>query len=132
MHISPKRIGKIIKYAGLNVWPHELVMADILAEDGHVVEFIKPVDRKGESTPDVLIDGVRWELRSPKSGKLDSVERNLKRGSKQSKRIVFSSCRIKRIPDKAIIRELTTKSHANKSVSSLRFINRHGKIIDIK
>jgi len=126
-----RKLGKVIKHGGLNVWPHELEMADIFTAAGHTVEFIRPKDKTGEHTLDVLLDGKKWEFKSPKSSKMDAVERNLKRGTKQSRRIVFYSCRIKRIPDKAILRELTTKSHANKYITYLKFINSQDKIIDV-
>jgi hypothetical protein len=126
-----KRVGKVIKIGGLNVWPHEQLMADILAAAGHVVEFLPATDKKGSYTPDVLLDGVRWEFKSPKSAKIDAIERNLKRGTRQSVRLVISSHRIKRLPDKAIEREITIKMRANKKLEAVKFINRHGKIIDI-
>jgi hypothetical protein len=52
--------------------------------------------------------------------------------SKQSDKVVFDSRRMKRIPDKAIEHELITKSHANSSLARVWFVNRHGKVIDIK
>jgi len=132
MQKQQESVGKVVKYSGLNVWPHEQVIADILAADGHIVEFIKPADRKGENTPDVLMDGIRWEFKSPKSSKLDAVERNLKRASRQCSRIVFASRRMKRVPDKAIERELSKQLNVSKKIDLIKFINRHGKTIDIK
>ncbi|MCL2451984.1 hypothetical protein FWD20_03945 [Candidatus Saccharibacteria bacterium] len=127
-----KKVGKVIKFGGLNVWPHESIMADILADAGHIVEFIPPKNKRGEYTPDVFIDGVPWEIKSPRSNKLSAVQRNLNRGKRQSSRIVFTSKRIKRIPDKAIQRELLTQLNINKEIVEIKFINRRGEIIDIK
>jgi hypothetical protein len=127
-----KKVGKVIKYSGLNVWPHELVMADILAEAGHTVEFIRPKGKKGDYTPDALIDGVEWELKSPRSNKLNAVQRNLRRGARQSRNIVFTSKRVKKIPDKSIQRELSRRLNESNKISAIKFINRHGKIVDIK
>ena len=121
----------MIKASGLNVWPHEQYMADVLAEAGHVVEFLPTIDQEGVYTPDVLLDGVRWEFKSPKGAKIDCVERSLKRGTKQSDKIIVSSHRVKYIPDKAIERELTRKMRANKKVTIVKFINRKHEIIDI-
>jgi len=43
-----KQRGKVIKAGGLNVWPHEQLMADILADAGYVVEFLPTTNREGE------------------------------------------------------------------------------------
>ncbi len=126
-----KPVGKVIKLGGLNVWPHEQVMADILATVGHTVEFLRPANREGDYTPDALIDGEKWEFKAPKGAKIDAIERNLKRGSRQSERIVLSSHRMKKIPDRAIERELTKQLQKSKRISAIKFINRHKKIIDI-
>lgn len=126
-----KRIGKVIKVAGLNVWPHEQHMADRLANAGYTVEFIKPSNTKYESTPDVLIDGEKWEMKSPRASSLKAVERNLKLGSWQSSKIVFTARRMKGIPDKAVQRELSKKLAELPKVTAVKFITRHGQIIDI-
>ncbi|MBP9667642.1 hypothetical protein KBD87_02445 [Candidatus Saccharibacteria bacterium] len=68
-----KQIGKVIKIAGLNVWPHEQCMADHLANAGHVVEFIRPSATKYQSTPDILIDGEWWEMKSPRASSLKAI-----------------------------------------------------------
>lgn len=127
-----RKCGKIIKLGGLNIWPHEQVIANIFAEVGHTVEFIKPSGRRGEKTPDALVDGVKWEMKSPRASSLKAVERNLKRGSWQSNKIIFSSHRMKGIPDKAIERELLKWSNKINTITKVKFVNRHNKIIDIK
>ena len=126
-----KSKGKIIIPSGVNVWPHEYKSAEALSAAGYVVEFIPPLDTEGNHTADVLLDGVEWELKSPKSGKIEAIERNLKKGSKQSSRIVFDSRRMKRIPGKAIIRELSIRLKKQKTLTAIIFINRHGVVIDI-
>lgn len=127
-----KRVGKVIKIAGLNVWPHEQYMADQLANAGYTVEFIKPSNTKYQSTPDVYIDGEKWEMKSPRASSLKAVERNLKLGSWQSSKIVFTARRMKNIPDKAVQRELTKKLAELSKITVIKFITRHGDIIDIQ
>jgi len=80
----------------------------------------------------VLIDGAIWEFKSPKSGKMRAIERNLRKGKSQSSRVVFTSKRIGRVPDKSIEKELSRWLKEIKKLSSIKFINRHGKIIDIE
>jgi hypothetical protein len=126
-----KKIGKYIVPNGANVWPHEELTAKALIKYGHVVEFIVASGRKGENTPDVLIDGEKWEMKAPRGSTLKSVERNLKRGRWQSSKIVFDSRRMKKVPDKAIERELRQRIKEIPDVEQIKFVNRHSKIIDI-
>ena len=126
-----RKMGKVIKFSGLNVWPHEMWEADILAAHGHIVEFIPISNNEYETTPDVLIDGEKWEIKSPQ-GSLKSVERNLKKARWQSDSILFVSKRMKQIPDKAIERELRKWSNEINNIRRVKFINRRSKIVDIK
>ncbi len=126
-----KPVGKVIKLGGLNVWPHEQEMADILAEAGHTVEFIEPTNKKGEHTPDALIDGDKWEFKSPRASSIKAVERNLKVGRWQASRVVFYSRRMKGLPDRAIEREIRRRIPEIGGLEQVKFINRHRQIVDI-
>lgn len=126
-----KNTGKIIIPNGVDVWPHELESAKVLIRYGYTVEFLKAIDQKGKQTADCLIDGAAWEMKAPKASSIKAVERNLKRGKWQSCRIVFDSRRMKYIPDKVIERELRKRFAEIKEIEKIKFINRHGQVIDI-
>lgn len=126
-----KKTGKIIIPDGVDVWPHELESAKALIRCGHTVEFIKAIDQKGRQTADCLVDGITWEMKAPRASSLKAVERNLKRGKWQSCRIVFDSHRMKYVPDKAIERELRKRFVEIKGIERIKFINRHGQVVDI-
>lgn len=70
-------------------------------------------------------------MKAPKASSLKTVERNLKRGKWQSCRIVFDSRRMKNVPDKTIERELRKRFAEIKEIEKIKFINRHGQMIDI-
>lgn len=131
-HRMKKSKGSILIPSGVNIWPHEMKTAGALAAAGHTVEFIRKSERERERSADALIDGVKRELKAPNGSSISLVEKNLRRALKQSCHIVFDSHRIKRIPDKAIIRELTKWSHEIKGIETLWFVNRHRDVIDIK
>lgn len=127
-----KHQGKIIIAPGLNIWPHEMRTAESLAEARHVVEFVRKSEVDHVKTADTLIDGESWEFKSPTAENLKAVERNLKRGRWQSKNIVFDCRRMKKVPDEAIQREVRKQSNEVSGISRLLYINKHGKVIDIK
>ena len=128
MHGAKQR-GKIIIPAGRRPWPHELRAANILAMAGHNVEFLPESSIK---TADILIDGIEYEIKSPFTNKPDKLERNIKRGLKQAKNIVFDSSRVKGLRDDQLRRFLVNKAKQQKQIGELLFITRHGRIIDIK
>ncbi|MBR6505516.1 hypothetical protein IKT18_01570 [Candidatus Saccharibacteria bacterium] len=121
--------GKIIIPAGRNPWPHELRIANILAMAGHNIEFLP---ESNISTADILLDGVEYEMKSPFTNKSDKLERNIKRGLKQSKNIILDSSRIKDMRDDNLRRFLVRKAKEQKQIGELIFITKRGKIIDVK
>ena len=45
--------------------------------------------------------------------------------------VPMSPRRMKRIPDKAVQRELAAQLHKSKVIKQIKFVNRHGQVIDI-
>lgn len=121
--------GRIIIPGGRKPWPHELRIANILAMAGHNIEFLP---ESNISTADVLLDGVEYEMKSPFTNKPDKLERNIKRGLKQSKNIIFDSSRIKNMRDDNLRRFLIKKAKEQKQIGELIFITKRGQIIDIE
>ena len=127
-----RKIGKITRPADVNIWSHEEKTALSLAYAGYNVEFIRISNVEYKRNADAYLNGEKWEFKAPRSALLAAVERNLVKGVRQSDKIVFDSRRMKHIPDATIQRELTVKSHANKSIKRVLFVNRKGEVIDIK
>lgn len=72
---------------------YELSAARLLAE--YFKADIEFISRANHKTPDFLIDGVKWELKSPTGAGRRNIERQLQTGLKQSKNIVFDARRSK-------------------------------------
>ncbi|TAH33838.1 hypothetical protein EYC58_00135 [Candidatus Saccharibacteria bacterium] len=123
--------GKIIIPHGVNVWHHELLTADALAGAGYTVEFLATDAIQHAKSPDVLIDGERWEMKSPKTDKLSAIERNLKKATKQSGNIIIDSHRMGKLRDTSIQKLLIQKYRQQKTIKKLFFVNRKRQVIDI-
>lgn len=120
--------GKIIIPAGRKPWPHEMRVANILAQAGNNVKFL------AESTivtADILLNGVEFEIKSPFTNKPDKLERNIKRGLKQSKNIIIDSSRIKGMRDGVVKQFLIRKVREQRQIGKLILITKRGEIIDI-
>jgi hypothetical protein len=88
------------------------------------VEFLLVGDIDHTKTPDILMNGEFWEIKSPKTDKLSAIERNLKKASKQSSNIVIDSQRMSKLRDSSIQHYLINKLKEQKPIRKLPFVNR--------
>ena len=124
--------GSIIVSPGANIWPHELKTAQALAAHGYIVRFIRKSEIDRETSADVIIDNLQWEIKSPTSSSLRALDRNVRKALHQSSNVIVDSFRIKQIPDHAIERELRKLARELRSLKRLLFVSRHRDVIDIK
>ena len=120
--------GKVVIPANVNPWPHEQRVAKILALAGHIVEFIPESSTK---SADILLNGVKFEIKSPKSSNANSLEHTLKKALKQSCNIIIDLSRIKNVRDKNIQNFLVNQVRIRKQIKKLVMITKQGQIIDI-
>ena len=120
----------VFRPAHRRVWPHEERTAVILAKAGHYVEFLP---EGGSSSPDILLDGVVYEMKSPRSPKPNSMEQLIKDAlyNKHCSNIVFDSHRVKGSTDEKICKFLVGQMRTRKAIRSILFITKRGRIIDI-
>lgn len=123
-----KKYGKIIIPGDVSIWPHELRVAKILASVGFVVEFLPTRNHK---TADVLVDGVEYEIKSPETCRLSSIEQLLRKALKQSPNIIIDTFRC-RIQEERLCGYLIYKCRNQKQIKRMLFIARSGEIVDIK
>lgn len=127
----PHKSGKVIIPASIVPWDHELKTAHALAQHGFTVEFVAVSNNHKAKTADVVIDGVLYEIKSPKTDKLSAVERNLKRATKQSGNTIIDSRRMSKLHDATIQKFLAQKLKQQKTIKKILFVNRRHKVIDI-
>jgi len=120
--------GKVVVPANANPWPHELRVAKILALAGYAVEFIPETNTK---TADILLDGIEFEIKSPKSANANSLEHILKKAVKQSCNIIIDTSRMKNVRDDNTRRFLVNQVRIRKQINNLIMITKQGQIIDI-
>lgn len=128
---SKRRPGKTIIPFGVFPELHELETASVFLAHGFDVEFIAPSRTKGSKTPDVKIDGVLWEMKSPTGNGKNTVEKHLQRAGKQSKNIILDSRRTK-IEDAAIEKELHKQFHLARSIKRITLVTKAAKLIDFR
>lgn len=117
---------------GTNAWPHELRCARILAAQGHEIEFLPCIEGDGLKTPDLIMDSVIWELKSPESSNIKSLQRILRRASHQSQNVIIDCARATKLSDDRIERELRSLLPHIKAIKRLLMVKKDGTLIDIK
>ena len=107
---------------------HELSAALILAAYFRSdVIFLRP---QTDKTPDIEIDSIKWEIKSPRGDSKKTIENNLRTARRQSLNIVIDLRRIKMHQSKAVsrINFFLSKSHIFKKIL---IITKSKKVIEI-
>lgn len=80
---------------GANPEPHEIQTALFLKKSGKSVRFLAPQNKQKVKTPDIIMDGVSWEIKSPMSNGSRAIEHAFRAAIKQSPNIIFDLRRSK-------------------------------------
>lgn len=128
--MASKKPGKIIIPVGMKPRPrqHEIDVAELLAKYFRVdVEFIPTTSR---NSPDFLIDGTLWELKSPQGNGKNNIQRQLKYAWHQSPNVILDASRSK-MHAARIKREVEYQFGIIKSVKRLLFVAKDKEVIEI-
>ena len=108
---------------------HEIYVAGILAEYFKAdVEF---VPRSNLQTPDFLIKGKVWELKSPTGTGKNNIQHQLQEAHSQSVNGILDASRSKMHPDE-IKRRTEHQFKIVKSIKRLIFVPKDGQPLEIK
>lgn len=126
-----KRIGKLFIPSGLAPETHELEIVAIFINSGSDVSFLKPRVGYKVKTPDILMDGIEWELKSPKGNSRTTISNQLSRGSKQARNLIIDTSRTK-LEDELILRQLQRNIQEHRSVKHLILVTKTQAVIVVK
>ena len=128
---KPSKCGRIIIPCGVIPEKHELETATFFAGLGKDVEFLAPSYAKGVYSPDVLIDGQRWEIKSPCGKRPRTIENNYRNAEKQSPNVIFDLSRIKLDEPAAIAKIKREFALRNSRIKRVSIITKDKKILDL-
>ncbi len=122
--------GKIIIPIGVFPEKHELETANVLAALGKNIEFLAPIYAKGVFTPDLIMDGQRWEIKSPCGNSKRTIENNYRNASLQSMNIIFDLRRIG-LSEKVAIKYIEQQFNLRRGkIKRVMVISKNEKILD--
>ena len=113
-----------------NTFPedHELKVARYFADRGKDVTFIRPSNIPGVHTPDIYMDGVEWEIKSPVGKGRRTIEVNLRKAVTQSDSIIFDlrrSC----LKEDWAVNQLLDSFKSKTKIKRLLIIKKNGELI---
>lgn len=108
---------------------YEISAAGLLAN--HFKTDVEFVLRSNHKTPDFIINGTKWELKSPTGSGKRNIQRQLQTGMKQSKNIVFDARRSK-IHIFKIKHTLKYQFRTTKSLKRLILIDKAKNVIELE
>jgi len=100
-----------------------------MTEQGYDVELLPPVQRKGARTPDIRMNGLDWEMKTPKSNGKYTIEHAFRSALKQSPNIIFD-IRKSKMPQKKCIAEIERRFNDFRKVKRILIITKTKKLLD--
>ena len=120
-----KKKGKITPN-GVVLKTHENATAVFLTEQGFDVELIPASNIEGVHTPDIKMDGLKWEMKAPLGEGNQLMENIIQRALRQSQNIIIDLRHTKRHQTKCL-RELEKQFLNKKGIKRLKVITKSGR-----
>lgn len=122
--------GRIIPN-GVILEKHEYKTILLFTEMGIDIELIPKSERRGIHTPDVMMGGLKWEIKSPKGDGKYLMQNTIQRAVKQSKNVIVDLGRAKRSQERCL-QELQKEFNYSKNLRRLKIITKTRKILDFE
>ncbi len=121
--------GKI-DISALNTPPekNELETAKYFADMGKDIVFIRPSSIPNHHRPDILMDGVEWEMKAPTGSGKRNIEYNFRKAVTQSKYIIFDLRHVK-LSEQQCISQLEKEFSMRSYLRKLYIIKKNGELL---
>ena len=120
----------ILKTNGVHLEEHEYATVKLLLRLGYNIELIPTSQVKGMRTPDISINGVPWEIKSPTGSSKNTIKHTLQNASHQSNNIIVDLRRCKLSEDQTI-KDLEQRYRLSKRIRRLKIVTKEEKVIDL-
>ena len=122
--------GKIIPN-GVILEKHEYKTILLFTEMGIDIELIPKSEKKGVHAPDIVMNGLRWEMKSPKGEGRYLMQNTIQKAVKQSRNVIVDLRRAKRSQERCL-QELEKEFGSSKNLQKLKVITKSRKILDFE
>ena len=109
---------------------HELDTAKYFADLGYDIEFIPPSNIPEVHRPNIVMEGIEWEIKSPIGRSRNTISRNIKQATKQSKNIIVDLRRIL-APEQQCIQQIEERFLKRHSIKKIIVIKKDGSLFKL-
>ena len=106
----------------------EFAVAKYFAELGKDIMFIPPSAIPGQHRPDILMDGVEWEIKCPEGSSKRTIENAIRTAVRQSKSIIIDLRRIQ-LSDSSSVSNLEKEFNGRKYIKRIYVIRKNGSFL---
>jgi len=124
-------IGKI-DYSKLKVKPeqHEIETARFFSERGCDVSFIPPSNSPKVHTPDIMMCGIAWEIKSPTGKSKRTIENCIRQAAKQSHYIIIDLRRVK-LEDRICLLQIKRQFNLKTYIKRILVITKSLELVEL-
>ena len=111
--------------------PHEKAefeTALYFAELGNNIVFIPTSLIPNQLRPDILMNGIEWEIKCPVGNSKRTIENNMRKALKQSHNVIFDLRHI-RMSEKSCVRQLESQFLKRSQFKKLYIIKKDGSLL---
>ena len=122
--------GKI-DISQLNTPPekHEFETAKFFASREKDITFLRPSSIPNTHRPDILMDGLEWEIKCPEGSSKRTIESNIRKAVTQSHYIIIDLRWIK-VPEKQCLSQLELHFKTKPAIKRLLIITKNHELIE--
>ena len=120
--------GKLIQN-GVHLKAHEYKIVKLFLEQGEDIELIPPSTIKGVRMPDIVMQGVPWEMKSPEGSGKYTLKNAVQNASHQSQNIIID-LRNSPIKEPVALRKLMHYFNLSRRLKRMIVISKKGEILD--
>ena len=106
----------------------EFETAKYFAELGKDITFIRPSSIPHQHRPDIVMDGIEWEIKCPEGQGKRTIENNIRSAERQSHYIIVDLRRIK-LPEKRCLSEIENNFNTKPGIKRILVITKELKLI---
>jgi hypothetical protein len=118
-----------LKTNSVHLQAHEYHTVKLLLEDGANIELVPTTQIKGLKMPDIMVDGLPWEIKAPEGNGKNTIQHNMKNAAHQSENVIIDLCRCK-LDETTALKEIQHHFNLSKRIRRLKVITKSEEIID--
>lgn len=114
---------------GVHLQDHEFVTVKLFLVMGYDIELIPKSQIKGYRQPDIMMDGVAWEIKAPIGNGKKTIQNIMQGASEQSRNVIIDLFRSK-MPEEEAIKGYERFFMTSKRIKQIKIIKKNREIID--